>query len=126
MGPVTLVGSYETGKVPSPWKAPSLAGRSSKAERELQGLRGEYGNQLEAGITESPDHLSALHSLRSTSASAHTGWVLKLRLQWTDLGTGLGLAVQRQPEGARVCSWLQAGVYAGLRPGLLQSPIANL
>ena len=88
MGPVTLVGSYETGKVPSPWKAPSLAGRSSKAERELQRLRGEGNSNLIEGVmkkeisTEDPCHFPALHRPKSTSA--HGGWMLKFGLPRTD------------------------------------------
>lgn len=35
----------------------------------------------------------------------HSNWVLKLRLQQTDLETGLSLAVQRQPEAPGV--WLE-------------------
>ena len=35
--------------------------------------------------------------------------MLKLRLQGTDLGEGLGLAVQSQPEGAIVWDRLQIG-----------------
>ena len=38
MGPATLGGSYERGKVPATWEAPSPAGRSAKIEGELQSL----------------------------------------------------------------------------------------
>lgn len=43
-------------------------------------------------------HLTELPSLRCTFAGAQEGYVLKLRLQQTDPGKGLGLAAQRQHE----------------------------
>ena len=41
-------------------------------------------------------------SLRHASACADGGWVLKLGIQRSDPGRGLGLAAWKQPKGARV------------------------
>ena len=49
--------------------------------------------------SEGPCHIIVLPSPRGTSAGMCSSWVLKLRLQWTDLGMGLHLAVQRSPRG---------------------------
>ena len=44
MGLASMRGSCERGRIPSPWELPSLAGRSTRTERELKRLRQEYGN----------------------------------------------------------------------------------
>lgn len=48
-------------------------------------------------------------SLRSSSAEVGGGWVLRLGLQRSDPGRGLGVAVRRQPEVARVWCTLTDG-----------------
>ena len=54
--------------------------------------------------TDSPCHHPVLSSQRSMAAWAHRAWVLKLGLQQTDPGRGLGLASWRQPKRSGVRS----------------------
>ena len=105
MGPASLGGSCE--KVPSNWETFSSAGRSVRTEKELQRLRGEQSTQLLAVRTERPaQRVLATFLIPQTQVCwcAWNSWVLKFRLQRTDLDKGLGLAMRRQPEGAGVRS----------------------
>lgn len=75
-------------------KEAALAGRSAGTDRELQRLRGKC-SWLAAGIIETDQHRWSwpphyLPSPRHMSAGTHGGWVLKLRVQRTDLGRGMG------------------------------------
>ena len=63
--------------------------------------------------TDGPGHLAAHSSLRCASVGVHSGWVLKLGFQRTDLGRGLGLAAWRRPKGAGVWPGPQMGVCTG-------------
>ena len=72
--------------------------------------------------TEGPGQLHALPSPRCMSAGVCRGWVLKLRLQRTDLGSRLGMATWRQPEGAGVRPKPQPGVCRGRSLGLPLKP----
>ena len=122
MGPAPLGGNCKRRKVPSPWEAPSPAGRSVGTKRELRRLREEHSNGFVAGRTERDQHrwsmpLGAFPSRRCMSAGVRGGWVLKLGLQRTDPRRGLGLAAWRQPEGAEVWYRLQPGCVHGQRLG---------
>ena len=109
MGPAPLGGSYERGKVPAPWKAPSLVGRSAGTEGELQRLRGECSSRFVAATAERKLHRwsvqccrPALTSLRCRSTGAGGNWVPELGLWRSDPGRELGLAVQKQPGAAGI------------------------
>lgn len=75
-----------------------MAGRSVGMERELKSLRGEGSNQSTEGKTERDLHRwsvppLALPSLRHLFSVVGRGWVLKLRLQRSDLEmTGVSYA----------------------------------
>lgn len=71
-------------------------------------------------------HLSAFPRLRCASAGVHRGGVLKLRHQRTDQGRGLRLAMQTQPEGARVWCGLQLGGVCRGIPGCHTNKMALL
>lgn len=100
-GPLLLGESWERGNIPTSWKVPSLTGISARMEEELQSLRREHSNWFVKGKMER-DLCTTFHSLRHSSDWVGRDWVLKLRLQKSDWGRGLGLAVWRQPEGAGV------------------------
>ena len=87
-------------------KGSSRRSKKSSATAMWQAEQGEKS-------TEGQCHLPALPRLRQVSAGVCGGWVLKLGLQPTDPGRGLGLAAWRQPEGAGVWSKLQPRVCAG-------------
>lgn len=94
-----------------PWESPSLAGRSAKADRVLEGpgvcLRGGYGCGLASNQGRERLALMATMSAHLPAQNACLlvhAVVLKLRLQSTDAGRRLSSAVQRQPEGPRVWS----------------------
>ena len=119
-GPAPLGGSCERGKASAPWEVPSLAGRSARTEEELQRLEGEGSNQFAEGKaerdrTDGPCRCLALPSLRCSPAGAGRGWVLRLGLQRSDPGRGLGLAAWRQLEGARVWCSTTKGVWEEAR-----------
>lgn len=94
-----------------PWESPSLAGKSAKADRVLEGpgvcLRGGYGCGLASNQGRERLALMATMSAHLPAQNACLlvhAVVLKLRLQSTDAGRRLSSAVQRQPEGPRVWS----------------------
>ena len=118
MGPVSLGGNCERRKVPSPWEPPSLVGRSTGTDRELQRLR------------KTPTEMVLFTSLHFPSSSGipagvYSEWVLKLGLQQIDTGRGLGLAVQGQTEGPEVWPGPQLGVCKRQRQVCHRSPIVK-
>ena len=58
-------------------------------------------------------HHLALPNLKCPSTGMGRGWGLRLGLRRSDLGKGLGLAVWRQPEGARVWCTITQGIQEG-------------
>ena len=48
-----LGGSWDKGKVSTPWEVPLLVGRSTEIEEELQGLGGEHSHRF-AGTDSCP------------------------------------------------------------------------
>lgn len=117
MGPVPLGERGETGKAPSPWEAPSPAGGSARAERELQRLGGEPAatprqTEERQPRTEGPCHLAAVPRLRCEPAGVCRDRALKRGLQRTDPGRGLRLATRRHPGGDGVWYRLRLEVCA--------------
>lgn len=75
-------------------------GRLAGTEREPYSLGGEHSSlSARETYTDGLCHHSVLPSLRCICAGGCVDWVMKLGLQRMDLGRGLGLAKQRQPEG---------------------------
>ena len=117
----------ERGKAPSPWEplhqlADQLEHIGSFTGSEQSATPGLWQAEQRETSTDDPGYLAALPSLRRTPTIAQGGWVLKLGLQWTDPGRGLGLAAQRQLKGPGVWSGPHLGVCVGWSPGPPQKP----
>ena len=97
MGPVPLGRSYGEGKVLSPRKPPSPAGRSARTE----GSFGDSEESAAAGLWQEKHRYTSTEGPGwppGTSAGTRQGWVLQLWFQRTEPGRGLGLEEQRHPE----------------------------
>ena len=81
--------------------------RKGASEAQRRARQPVCGRQKRETSTEGPCYFPADPSLKHTPAGTCGVWGLKLRLQRTDQGRGLGSAAQTQPEGA--------GVQYGLR-----------
>ena len=116
MGPVLLGGSRERRVVSVLQEVPLLAGRSAGTEGAFWNLRGEQSNPIQRATwsktcTGGQSQCLELPSLRYSSLGEGEGWVLRLRLQRSEPGRRLVLAVWRQPEGgAVVCLATTQGV----------------
>ena len=84
------------------WRGDQLGQKGSFRGSEESATTGWWqAEQREMG-TEDRCHLVAIPSPRCMPTGVCRGWVLKLRLQRTARGRGLGLAAWRQTEGAGV------------------------
>lgn len=114
MEPAPLEGSYERGNVPSYQKPPSPAGSQLrhtggfKAHRGVKQLAcGRWGGERPAQML----LVTLLHfprSPRGLSAGMCSSWLLKLRLQWTDLEKGLVWLFRDSLRGldcSLACNW---------------------
>ena len=57
-----LGGSWDKGKVSTPWEVPLLVGRSTEIEEELQGLGGEHSHRFAGGTVERDLRIPASHA----------------------------------------------------------------
>lgn len=98
-----LVGSCETGKLPTPWGPPSPARRSAGMDSFKNSQSAKSGLQLYSINTD--HHRWSLLCHCTAQTEMHSNWGLTLWFQWADPVNGLGMAVQRQPEGPGVWPW---------------------
>ena len=96
MGPVPLGRSCGEGKVLSPRKLPSPAGRSARTEGSFRGSEesaaaGLWQEKHRYTSMEGPGWPPVLLSPRCTYAGTCQGWVLQLWFQRTEPGRGMGL-----------------------------------
>lgn len=96
-----LGGSCERRKVPHPMEPPSPDQQghegSSRDSEESAATRLWQEEQRVQHRWSLPPPCTSQPEITSTGACR--GWVLKLGLQWTELGRRLGLLLQRQSEG---------------------------
>mgnify|MGYP007134199922 CR=1 FL=1 len=101
-GSVSSGGCYKRGKVPAPHEISQDGGELQRLWRTTQPLEcSSWGGET---CTKGQHHCPILPSPRHVSSHAGRSWVLKLMLQKSDPGRGLGWAVWKQPEGAGVWS----------------------
>ena len=99
--------SCKRGKVPTLWDIPSPAGDqqrqsgSSRASEENTATALWQPERRET-CTDGQCHDPTLSSLRNTSAGSGGSWVLKHRLQRSNLGEKIGVGCMKQPEEAEV------------------------
>ena len=125
----------ESGQALHPWEGAVKeerfphSGNTLHWLRDQQGQKGSFRSSEESAVTRlqlaeqrqtstnGPCHLAAFPSLKNPPAGVCRGWVLKLRLQQTDPGRWLGLAVQRQTKGAGSVVWAANRGVLGWSPG---------
>ena len=92
----------------SSWEPPTPAWRSTRPDREPQRLERRVpelacvSTGYSWSSTESPGQVLAHPSLRHIPTCVNRTWVLKLGLQGTDSGKGLGVAAKIQPKGSEM------------------------